>query len=622
MSRDDHSIGATLPSPDSGEVEQAQSKASYLLVFERDSSWIFELPFHGRTLIGRGEGAELRLQDPSISRHHAKITSTSQEVSLSDLDSQNGTYLNGERLANARTLHSGDAFTVGNVTLVFHSRGYEQDVRRPVDFAYLGQRLEEECERAQRRSRPCSLVAIDFGRADVDRPAVSIAIEPCLHRIDVAAWDGPAGLYILFAETDAEQVLQRTERLKRELLPFANAMRLGVASCPGDGCTADALLMSARAAVRAGSPGQVERAATAFQSRVIDGQEILVADPAMIRVYELVERLAAVEISVLISGETGAGKELIARALHHWSARRERPMVALNCATIPEQLVESELFGYEKGAFSGAATSKPGLFEVADGGTMFLDEVGEMPAAVQAKLLRVLETGRLVRVGGLEERRVDLRIVAATLRNLSQEVAARRFREDLFFRLRGATVWVPPLRDRPRELAILAQRFLMDACARSGRNPMKITDEAMQRLAQYRWPGNVRELKSFVEFVVAVERGPELTPEHLFTWFDSRGASEHGPLAASDESNGGATPALAASAVRPNPAEPRTAAGTQAPRFRPIEEELRDLERTRMVEALTVAGGNQTRAAELIHMPRRTFATKLRLYNLAGVGKP
>jgi two-component system response regulator AtoC len=618
MSEAENVDGVTLP-VDDREAEGAPPAAAYLLVFERNSSWIFELPHNRRVLIGRGEGVELRLQDPSISRHHAKVISTSHEVLLADLDSQNGTYVNGERLTGTRPLLSGDSFTIGNVTLVFHSRGRHQRTRGPVDFVQLRQRLEDECERFQRSHRSFSLVALYLGKGEADRPAMSMALEPLLHRIDLAAWDGTASLYVLLAETDAEQALRRAERLMKTVAPLAKKVRVGVASCPGDGCTADDLLMSARAAVRAGTPGQVERAAAAFQSRDIGEGTVLIADPAMTRVYELVERLAAVDLSVLIYGETGTGKELIARALHHWSARHERQLVVLNCAAIPEQLVESELFGYEKGAFSGAAATKPGLFEMADGGTVFLDEIGEMPSAAQAKLLRVLETGRLVRIGGLEERRVSLRVVAATHRSLEHEVAAGRFRQDLFFRLRGATLWLPPLRDRPRELALLAQRFLGDTCARAGRVPMKINDEAMQALAAYRWPGNIRELKNFIDYVVAVEPGGELTATHLSGWLGAKGVGRSEPFSVPGE--------LKAAPVSYHGAPPDSTLRTVLPEaqtsgFRPVEDELRELERSRMAAALAAAGGNQTRAAELISMPRRTFATKMKLYNLTGTGKP
>jgi len=195
----------------------------------------------------------------------------------------------------------------------------------------------------------------------------------------------------------------------------------------------------------------------------VGDRSVVIADPAMARMYQLLERLAVSELPVLVCGETGTGKEVAAGALHQFSHRSERPLVSLNCAAIQENLVESELFGYERGAFSGAIAAKPGLLEVASGGTVFLDEIGDLPAAVQAKLLRVIETKRVLRLGDVRERTIDIRVIAATNRDLVKDVVAGRFRRDLYFRLSGATLWLPPLRDRPRELPILAEMFLHDA---------------------------------------------------------------------------------------------------------------------------------------------------------------
>ncbi|ADO68529.1 Sigma-54 dependent transcriptional regulator [Stigmatella aurantiaca DW4/3-1] len=227
---------------------------------------------------------------------------------------------------------------------------------------------------------------------------------------------------------------------------------------------------------------------------VLGERVIVVADPAVQRLYELIRRLAASALPVLILGETGAGKENAAFALHHWSRRTGKPFVALNCATIAEPLAESELFGHEKGAFTGAAAPKPGLLETAAGGTVFLDEVGELPLAAQAKLLRALETQRILRVGSTKEREIDIRVVAATHRHLEKEVEAGRFRKDLFFRLGAASVVLPPLRDRPDEVSVLAWRFLTQACAASERPPLVLSQAFLDALSRYDWPGNVREL--------------------------------------------------------------------------------------------------------------------------------
>jgi DNA-binding NtrC family response regulator len=317
---------------------------------------------------------------------------------------------------------------------------------------------------------------------------------------------------------------------------------------------------------------------------------VLLADPAMVRVFALLERLAAADLPVLVTGETGVGKENAAYAVHHWS-KRAGPFVAVNCAAIgPESLVDSELFGHDKGAFTGAVAAKAGLFESAAGGTVFLDEVGELPLAIQAKLLRALEMRKIVRLGETRERAIDVRVVAATNRALEVEVAGGRFRQDLMFRLSGATVVLPPLRDRKCEIPVLARAFLADACTRGNRAAMTITPAAMQVLLTHAWPGNIRELKNTMEYVMAAAPDDRVEPGDL------------------PERLGGAEP------IAPAPVPAETPAAPTA--FRPIREELDELEKTRMAQALVAANGVKTRAAQLIDMPIRTFTLKLKQYKL------
>jgi DNA-binding NtrC family response regulator len=317
---------------------------------------------------------------------------------------------------------------------------------------------------------------------------------------------------------------------------------------------------------------------------------VVVADPAMRHVYTQLERLAPSELSVLILGETGTGKELAAAAVRFWSRRRDKPMVAINCAALPDTLAESELFGYERGAFSGAAAAKPGLLESAPGGTVFLDEVGDLSLTVQAKLLRVLEARRLTRLGSVTERSIDVRIVAATHRDLAVEVRAGRFREDLFYRLSVAVVRLPPLRARPRELPLLARRFLDEATSAQGRPPLSLNEGAVARLRAHPFPGNVRELKNLMEYVAATVIDPVVGPEHL-------------------------EPRLGA-------AEPDAAAGTPpagvaagAP-FRPLAEANRDFEKQSIAAALAATGGNKTAAAKLLGVPLRTLMDKIKRHGL------
>jgi DNA-binding NtrC family response regulator len=245
--------------------------------------------------------------------------------------------------------------------------------------------------------------------------------------------------------------------------------------------------------------------------------EMVGSGPAMARLFELVRRAAPSEGRVLVTGENGTGKELVARALHEGSRRRPAPFVRLNCAAVPAELIESELFGHEKGAFTGAVAARKGKFELADGGTLFLDEVGDMPAAMQAKVLRVLQEGELERVGGQQTLRVDARVIAATNKDLQAEVAAGRFREDLYYRLAVVLLQVPPLRERREDIPALASRFLEEACLRNGRRPMSFARDAFLVLQGHEWPGNVRELRNLVERMAILCDGPALGPEEVAT---------------------------------------------------------------------------------------------------------
>jgi formate hydrogenlyase transcriptional activator len=232
--------------------------------------------------------------------------------------------------------------------------------------------------------------------------------------------------------------------------------------------------------------------------------------PALRRVLEQIAQVAATDSTVLIQGETGTGKELVARAIHDASARRERPLVKLNCAALPRELVESELFGHEKGAFTGALQQRRGRFELADGGTLFLDEVGELPLDTQAKLLRVLQEREFERVGGSRSLRVDVRVIAATNRDLQSQVAAGRFRSDLYYRLNVFPIVVPPLRERRDDVPRLVQHFAAKAARKLGRTLDGVSPAFIERASAYDWPGNIRELENVVERAMIMSRGPML----------------------------------------------------------------------------------------------------------------
>jgi DNA-binding NtrC family response regulator len=350
-------------------------------------------------------------------------------------------------------------------------------------------------------------------------------------------------------------------------------------------------------------PAEVEQALSLngdsgiAENPLLAANRVVVEDQQMKHLYELASRVALGRVSVLVLGETGTGKEVLAETIHRVSTRSRGPFLCVNCAALSESLLESELFGHERGAFTGAHQAKIGLLESASGGTVFLDEIGEMKPSTQAKLLRVLELRELTRVGGVRARAIDVRFVSATNRDLAEEVARGGFRRDLYFRLNAVTLHVPPLRERRIEIRYLAERFLRTAAAQAGmaRDPI-LSAAALDKLERHPWPGNVRELKNVIERAVLLCSDAVL-PEHL---------------------------ALDATSPRARPSEPPSERPSVPP-GPPLSQEMgfRDevaaLERQRIQEALERFAGNQTRAAAHLGISRRTLIKRLDAY---GVSRP
>jgi DNA-binding NtrC family response regulator len=320
--------------------------------------------------------------------------------------------------------------------------------------------------------------------------------------------------------------------------------------------------------------------------------QIVGQDAALKHVTLQLHRAAATDITVLLEGESGTGKELFARALHALSPRADGPFVAINCAAIPENLLETELFGYEKGAFTGAAARKPGKFELAHHGTLFLDEIGDLPLALQAKILRAPEEKRFERVGGTMPLQVDVRIVAATNRNLKAAVAAHQYREDLYFRLSVFPIMIPPLRDRAADIPMLAKYFIERFCRDVNKQAMMLAPSAAAELSTYPWPGNVRELQNCIERAVILTEGDTIHARHLNLSFREVAAA---PLAGADD----------------GPWAQIDLSGTLAEATRRV---LTEVERRKIDQALQEAGGNRGRAAELLQVSFKTFVGKLKDY--------
>lgn len=532
-------------------------------------------------IVGRDESSSLPLEVPTVSRRHARlVVDIDGRLTIEDLESANGTSVTGRpvRPGQSEEVSMGDVLRLGDV----------------LGTAYRG--------------AANALAPISSSQADFEQ-ALEAALE--LQRSNDAAGFAICGF-------EGEAVASVAERIRALVVPsgrvlVADARRLvcllrsssnadagawarvvaGVLSAddeplvpsvviaPRDGTTTKALLDRV-----------LERGASArpqpARPPLPTGAPLIGA--RMRPVFDLVRRVATTTTSVLILGETGAGKEVVARTIHGQSARAKGPFVALNCAALPELLLEGELFGYERGAFTGAAQAKAGLIESANGGTLFLDELGELPLSTQSKLLRVLEDRAVLRLGSLKPRDVDVRLLAATNRNIKDEIAAKRFRADLYYRLAGLTIHVPPLRERREEIDFLVDLFARRAAEALDRPTPRFTPEVMDALRMHAWPGNVRELRNAVDRLVLLSGDGSTSMDHLPDDVRSRPPTraEDGPSLTSD-----AAPSLAS--------------------------ELAEIERARVLDALRQCAGNQTRAAKMLGITRRVLVRRLERY---GVPRP
>jgi two-component system, NtrC family, response regulator AtoC len=461
-----------------------------------------ELPQTGHLILGSGSGCDVVVADGSVAPRHARLE-VGTPCSLEDLGSGRATQVGANPLppGGRAEVAPGGAIQLGAVVLLLE-RPRGSTPRRILSRDYFEDRVQEECYRAERNQTVFSLLRIAVP-SSASTDAVEQVLGGGLRLVDVVASTGPGEYGILLCETPPAGAEIAAARLRDRLGKAGATPAMGTAFYPRDGN--DAFSLIARAAPPGSAPGE-------------GGSDLdLVPDssPAIVELRRMVERVAASDLSVLILGETGVGKERMADELHRLSPRSTKPLLRLNCAALSDSLLESELFGHERGAFTGAHERKIGLLEAAEGGTVLLDEVGDMPPLTQVKLLRVLEERQVRRVGSTASLGIDVRFVSATNRNLEQAIARGTFREDLYFRLNGITLVIPPLRDRPEEIEGLARHFIGEACRRSGREAPRISREALQILLAYPWPGNIRELRSVIERAVVLCDSDRLLPAHL-----------------------------------------------------------------------------------------------------------
>ncbi len=548
-----------------------------LVVYHRDGATVAHMDKGRPLVIGRSAPSDVEINDLGLSRQHARFTWDDHGIWVEDLQSTNGTKKNGERITRAKIM-PGDEVAVGPLLVSVHIvSSVDEDLRGFDGHDRFVAALGDEITRARTFGRPLALMLVRSPSATnghVNRWANRLRV--ALRPVDRVGLFGPAAVLVSLPEATADQL----RMLMGKLAVGDPPLQCGAVTFPTDGGSPDELIAALQVAKRS------DRAAPRDP---LEASAVIVKNTAMKQVMATVKRLAQSTIAVLINGETGAGKEVIARAIHDSSPRKKKPLRTINCAAIPGMLIESVLFGHEQGAFTGAEKSARGIFEQADGGTVLLDEIGELAPSAQAALLRVLETKKVTRVGGDKEIAVDVRVIAATHRDLEAMVAAGRFREDLLYRLNTMTLRIPPLRERVDEIRALAERFLKDANDQAGTSVRTIDPRAMSALESYSWPGNVRELRNAIERAVVLAEGNAITPADL-----------------TDRITGGS--------MRAQTVDPEAAESGDMPADH--KEHLKRYEAQLILKALHKHNGNQTEAAKALGLPLRTLVHKIQTYGI------
>jgi DNA-binding NtrC family response regulator len=642
-----------------------------VIAYHEERSELAELLDGGEVTVGRSREARLTLASEEVSRLHARLRRRGEVVTVEDLGSRNGTFVDGARVEGETVVGPGQAVTVGPATLVLATMGRAGGAALEGFDALLGA-IAAECVRARATGRRAALILLRIdGRPDAVGGAQAVALAR-LRAFDRAAAYGPYELCVLRPEDASADAARAAEGLLAAVAAVEGARGVaGIAAYPEDATDPDRLLGLAREAMRAAAregpaivragtreaatrsasasgSGSASASASGSESGSVSGSvsgsasasgsesgsvsgsvsasgsasrsgsvsasasvtgssaigavgrgmraaaraapadpEPIAADSRTRQTLALCGRVAPTPLTVLLLGETGVGKEVVARQIHRLSRRAAGPFVAVNCAALPESLLESELFGHERGAFTGAVRRKEGYFERAVGGTLLLDEIGDLGPDLQAKLLRAIERKTIVRVGGGEEIDVDVRLVAATHHDLDAAVRAGTFRADLWYRLSVFVLAIPPLRERPADVEPLARLFLAEMAAEMG-GRAELSAPALAALRAHDWPGNVRELRNVMERALVLAGGGVIGVEHLPGW----AADAVGALPA------GAAGGVGSGAV-PEPAN-----------------RIEAMERAAIVEALAACGGNQTRAAQLLGLTRRALIYRMEKHGL------
>ncbi|MBW2733806.1 MAG: sigma 54-interacting transcriptional regulator [Deltaproteobacteria bacterium] len=590
---DDGTSNGTLSLPTSVEVP-ARAEASSLLFYHRDGSQLVSISEGESLVVGRGRPSDVVIHDPSLSRQHARFTLVDGQLWVEDLQSTNGTRIAAKRIKSRQRVRETDELQLGAVTGVFHSLAPANESFHGLEsYDRLLEVLEQELVRGRTFSRPLALVMVRARKRKAGQLAHwAPRVRGMLRDVDRAAVYDHSSLLIGLVESGVEHARQLAEILvgteKGETPLFC-----GIACYPDQGPNLDHLVEAVRSASnRATARQPVQLAGTPGETSVEPSGKPVIASPAMLELHETAKRVAKAAIPILITGETGTGKEVIAQVVHTTSERRKKSFRCINCASIPEQLLESVLFGHERGAFTGAVERARGVFEEASGGTVLLDEIGELSAAAQASLLRVLETKRVARVGSSREFEIDVRILASTHRDLEAMVIEGSFRQDLLFRLNTMVLDVPPLRARKEEIVPLAESFMRVAAKANRCLVRELAPETRAALLDHPWPGNVRELRNAIERAVVIAQDPIIKLEDL---------------PRSVRKGSGETRQNGVPGVHGVP---------DMDEALPVKEKLQRYEAQLLLEALEANAWNQTRTAESLDMPLRTLVHKMKIYGL------
>jgi two-component system, NtrC family, response regulator AtoC len=566
---------STVQSSGVGQGARALRRRFMIVLYRENESRVLELADGAEVVIGRGEEASLCVEDGKISRRHTRLWRDGDKIYVEDLGSTNGTRVNGVTVQGAHRLGPGDEVGVGAATLVVSSLALTVGPHRVLTDGELDERLDAEVDRARRYRRPLGLLMLRLaGKAEEVRAQLS-AMGAVLRQMDVLGSYGPREYALILPEADAAASRAVAGRLTEAVARVGKGkLATGGAALPGDGQSAGGLIEVARDRLRSAREDQPAPARPQRAERAI-----VMESRGMAQAIALARRVAGVPTTVLILGETGAGKQVIAEEIHRSSPRAKGPFVHVNCGAIPPSLMESELFGHERGAFTGADARRSGYLEAAAGGTLFLDEIGELPDVAQPKFLQFLESQSFCRVGGVRPIRADVRVLAATNRDLEAEMKGGRFREDLYFRLSPFVLHVPPLRERPEDILPLARLFCTEIAESMGQKVPTFSEGADEALRQHSWPGNVRQLRNAVERAVVLAEGGLIDEVHL----PERVVTE-----------------------------PEQAAGAPGP----LEDKLASLELQTIEAMLRECGGNQSEAARRLGITRRSLIYRMKKLGL------